>query len=117
MFLKLNDLDISKYTKGLVVEKEYKYNAQTNAAGNTVIDLINAKRTITATIIPLSTDIAAAIAQQTDNLVLSVSFLNPNTNLLEENVNCYIPSTEIEYLMILPEKKLTNEFELTFTEL
>lgn len=110
-------MDISTYTKGLVVGKEYRYSAQTNAAGNTVIDLINAKRTIEATIIPVSTDTVAAIARQTENLVLSVSFLNPNTNLLEENVSCYIPSTNIGYLMLLPEKQLTNEFTLKFIEL
>ena len=42
-YLTVNNIDLSQYTKGLVVKKKYNYNAQTNAAGNTIVDIINSK--------------------------------------------------------------------------
>lgn len=50
-YLKINDIDYSHLVKQLVVKKSVNYNAQTNAAGDTVVDYINSKRTISVTFI------------------------------------------------------------------
>mgnify|MGYP003291495799 CR=1 FL=1 len=40
-YLKIDNTDFSMYVSGLKVGKKSNYNAQTNAAGDTVIDFIN----------------------------------------------------------------------------
>lgn len=52
-YLKIDNTDFSMYVSGLKVGSKSNYNAQTNAAGNTVVDYINSKKTIAVNIIPL----------------------------------------------------------------
>jgi hypothetical protein len=116
-YFKIGDTDYSMYVNELKVNKEANYSAQTNAAGNTVVDYINAKRTIEVGIIPL--DSAAMIKLQTDidAFNVSISFRNPITGSLEENVNCIIPSNSVEYYTIQVNKVMFNAFTLKFIEL
>lgn len=115
-YFKINDNDFSAYVSGLKVSKAANYNAQTNAAGNTVIDLINSKRTIEATIIPVNQSIMIALqtALNAENIVLSI--LNPETNTLEAFA-AFIPDRETEYYTIQNNRILFKPFTLTFTEL
>ena len=46
-YFKIGTTDYSKYVNALKVDRGANYNAQTNAAGDTVVDYINHKRTIT----------------------------------------------------------------------
>ena len=73
-YFKINGKDYSMYVNKLIVDKVVNYNAQTNAAGNTVADYINRKRTIEVGIIPL--DAAAMVSLQTaiDAFNVSISF-------------------------------------------
>ena len=48
---------------------------------------------------------------------VSISFINPETNTLEENVSCIIPSNGVEYYTIRADKTMFQAFSLTFTEL
>ena len=48
---------------------------------------------------------------------VSISFRNPDTNLLEENVNCIIPTNAVDYYTIRVDRVMYNEFTLQFTEL
>lgn len=116
-YFKIGDNDFSMYVNQLTITKAANYNAQTNAAGNTVVDLINHKRTITVGIIPL--DNAAMIALQTaiDAFNVPVSFLNPLTGALEENVNCIIPANGVEYYTIQTGKTMFKAFTIDFQEL
>ena len=116
-YLKINGIDFSNYVNELEIENKSVYTAQTNAAGDTVVDYINRKRTIEVGIIPL--DSAAMVALQTalNELVVSLSFLNPVTNTLEENIQCIIPSKNVSYYTIQAGKTLFNKFSLKFTEL
>lgn len=104
------------YVNELKVSRVANYNAQTNAAGNTVVDYINHKRTIQVGIIPV--DSAAMINLQADlaNLNVSISFRNPQSGVLE-TVNCIIPENNIEYYSIQADKVLYNAFSLEFIEL
>jgi hypothetical protein len=116
-YLKINGTDFSNYVNELEIENSAVYTAQKNAAGDTVVDYINRKRAIKVGIIPL--DAAAMLALQSvmNELVVSLSFLNPITNSLEENVQCILPSNNVSYYTIQANKTLFNKFSLEFIEL
>lgn len=116
-YFKINDIDFSKYVNSLKINKANVYNAQTNAAGDTVVDYINSKRTIEVGIIPLDAEAMAELQLAIDNFNVSISFRNPKTNVLEEGVNCIIPANGVEYYTIQANKVMYNTFTLTFTEL
>ena len=116
-YFKINSVDYSNYVNELKVDKEANYNAQTNAAGNTVVDFINHKRTIEVGIIPLDSAAMVNLQKAIDAFNVSISFRNPLTGALEENVNCIIPSNGVEYYTIQANKVLFNAFSLKFIEL
>lgn len=99
-FLKINNTDFSIYVNSLKVNNNVNYNAQTNAAGNTVVDYINTKREIEVGIIPLNNSTMKDLQAAISAFNVSVSFLNPNTAELEENINCIIPNNGVEYYTI-----------------
>jgi hypothetical protein len=116
-YFKINNKDFSMYVNELRVKKANNFNSQTNAAGDTVIDYINSKREIEVGIIALDSSVMPQILEAIDGFNVSISFRNPKTNALEENVNCIIPDNEIEYYTIQADKVMYNGMSLTFTEL
>lgn len=116
-YFKIGDTDYSMYVNQLNINKEANYNAQTNAAGNTVVDYINHKRTIEVGIIPLDSAAMAALQTAIDAFSVSISFRNPQTGALEEGVSCIIPSNNVEYYTIQANKVMYNAFTLEFIEL
>ena len=116
-YFKIGDTDYSMYVNELKVTTDVNYNAQTNAVGDTVVDYINKKRTIEVGIIPLDDTVMANLQTDIDAFNVSISFRNPKTNQLEENVNCIIPSDEIEYYTIQINKVMYKAFSLSFIEL
>lgn len=116
-YFKINGVDYSMYVNELKVNKKANYNAKVNAHGDTVVDLINHKRTIEVGIIPLTDDIMKELLTAIDGFSVSISFLNPLTGVLEENVACIIPARDVEYYTIQTNKVMFNAFTLTFTEL
>ena len=115
-YLKLNNIDFSAYVNQLSVTKQANYNAQTNAAGDTVVDYINHKREITVGIIPLDDSTMEDLQAVLDGFNVTVTYLNPNTKALD-TVNCIIPESNIEYYTIQADKVLFNAFTLDFIEL
>ena len=115
-YLKINGVDYSKYVNALNVETSTVYNAQTNAAGNTVVDFINAKRTITVGIIPLNDTVMRELQTAIKGFSVSLSFRNPQTNALEE-VTCIIPESGVEYYTIQANKVMYKALTLSFIEL
>ena len=116
-YFKINGKDYSHIVNALKVVKSANYNAQTNAAGDTVVDFINHKRTIEVGIIPLSASSMAPLLADLDAFNVSISFRNPQTNALEENLNCIIPGEEIEYYTIQVNNVSYNGMTLNFIEL
>ena len=116
-YFKINGVDYSSYVSGLKVTKSHIYNSQTNAAGNTVADYINSKRVIDVNIIPVDDSALSTLLNTIDNFNVTLSFLNPTTGAIEDNVACIIPSNAIEYYTIQADKVLTKAFNLSFTEL
>lgn len=115
-YFKINGFDYSKYVSALKVNKSSVYNAQTNAAGNTVVDYINSKRVIEVSIIALDNSIMPNLLGLVDGFDVNITYLNPRSNKLEE-VNCIVPDDEIEYYTIQSGKVLYKAFNLKFTEL
>lgn len=118
MFFKIGDNDYSMYVKELVVSKTHNYNAQTNAAGDSVVDYINSKRTIGVTIIHVDDSVMPKLLADLDAFNVSISYRNPKTNVLEEGVNCICSDVEVDYYTIQEGKKVMyKETTLEFTEL
>lgn len=115
-YFKIGNKDYSSYVNELKVTKNANYNAQTNAAGNTVVDYINTKRQIEVGIIPLTdNDMAELQASLTFNV--TIAYRDPQTKALVEGVNCILPTSGIEYYTIQEGKVMYKTLTLTFTEL
>lgn len=115
-YFKIGDVDFSHLVRSLNISKEHNYNAQTNAAGNTVVDYINAKRTIQAGFIYMDDSDMAALQTAVNDFAVTVTYRDPKTNALEV-ASCIAPEIEADYYTIQADRVLYNEFELEFTEL
>lgn len=116
-YFKINDVDYSQYVNELKVKKSANYNAQTNAAGNTVVDFINSKRQIEVGIITIDEADAQALLTACAAFQVSISYRDPATGALVEGVSCIIPDTDVDYYTIRVDKVMLNDFKLKFTEL
>lgn len=116
-YFKIDGTDFSMNVNSLKIGNEANYHAQTNAAGNTVVDFINRKRTIEVGIIPLDSDAMASLLTALDSFDVYISFRNPETGVLEENVYCIAPSSNVEYYTIQVNKVMYKAFTIKFIEL
>lgn len=116
-YFKIDNTDFSMYVNELKIKTSANYNIQTNAHGDSVVDYINKKRTIEVGIIPLHKESMISLKQAIDNFSVSISFLNPLTGTIENNVSCIIPQDEIEYYTIWADDTMYKAFKLQFIEL
>lgn len=108
--------DFSNYVNELSIEKEANYNAQVNAAGNTIVDLINYKRVINVGIIPLDDAVMKSLLEKLNMFNVNILIRNPETGQ-NEHINCIIPSSNIEYYTIQANKVSYKALKLKFIEL
>lgn len=116
-YFKIGGNDYSAYTSELIITDSMTYRAQTNAAGNTVVDNMNAKREIEVGIIPLDQSVMKNLLNDVHQFEVMLSFRNPRTNEIEENVKCIIPTHTVEYYTIRANNVSYKAFKLTFIEL
>lgn len=116
-YFKIGDADYSHIVSGLKVSKKTQYTSQTNAAGNTVVDLISKKRTIEVEVVSLVEADAQALLNAVEEFNVSISYREPTTGALEEGVNCIISSNDIEYYTIQTKNVRLKKFKLKFSEL
>lgn len=118
-YLTINGVDFSKYVSGIKVQKQTKFNQQTNAAGNTVIDFINCKYVVEVAFTPIigETEINNFnMAFTSDNgLVVSLGFYNPFTTSIS-TISASNGNKTLEWYN-LSSKQITKPFTLTFTQL
>ena len=116
-YFKINGNDYSMYVNQLKVDKQATYKSATNAAGNTIVKYITTKRTFSVGIIPL--DDAAMKNLQTDisKFEVTVSYRDPATGALEENIKCIIPINEVEYYTIQVNNVKFKAFTIIISEL
>ena len=116
-YFKIGGVDFSHCVSGLKITRSNNYNAQTNAAGDTVVDYINRKRGFEVGIIALNDSDMQNLMDAIDNFNVSISYRDPQTGALVEGVNCIIPDTDIEYYTIQANKVSFKACTLKFTEL
>ena len=116
-YFKINGHDYSIYVNKLKVAKEHNYKGMTNAAGNTIVKYVTTKRIIEVGIIPLTTDVMQSLQADIKQFKVAISYLEPETNTLVENVSCIIPQSSVDYYTIQADNVKFNAFTLTFTEL
>ena len=116
-YFKINDIDFSMYVNALKVNSNVNYTAQTNAAGDSIVDYVNKKRVLEVGIIPLTSEAMANLQAALDGFNVSISFRNPLTNELEEGLNCIIPSSSVEYQTIRADKVMYKAFTFQVIEL
>lgn len=116
IYFQINGIDFSMYVNELDVSRKNNYSAQTNAEGNTIVDYINAKYSISVGIIPLDSAAMIALQEQIDNFNVSIRFLEPKSGELVE-LNCIIPDNQVRYYTIQDNKVLYNAFKIKFVEL
>jgi hypothetical protein len=115
-YFKIGENDYSAYCNALKVNSKVAYSAQTNAAGNSVVDYINTKHTVEVGIIPLND--AAMLNLQNDiaQFQVDITYRNPATNDIK-TIKCIIPDNGVEYYTIQTGKVMYKAFKLTFNEL
>lgn len=116
-YFKINNTDYSQYVNKLMIGKEHNYKSLTTAAGNTKVKYINSKRVIEVGIIPLDDTAMMQLLSDVDKFQVSISYLNPETNEIIENLDCIIPNHLIEYYTIQINNVMYKAFSLQIKEL
>lgn len=116
-YFKIGENDYSAYVNALKIKSATTYRAQTNAAGDTVVDNAKSKRTVEVGIIPLNDTVMKNLVSDIAGFQVNLSFRDPATNELAENILCIIPNSEIEYYTIQANKVSYKGLNLIFTEL
>jgi hypothetical protein len=117
MFFKINNNDYSMYVNKLSIGKVHNYKSMTTAAGNTIVKYVNSKRTIEVGIIPLDDTAMKNILADINEFQVSISFRNPETNEITENLACIIPNNLVEYYTIQVGNVKYKAFSLQIKEL
>lgn len=117
-FLKVNGVDISSLASGLKVGYEtlVSDNSGRNAAGNTVIDVINKKIKLYVNIRHTIQDEMKMFLDAINSYVVTVEFLDPKTKQLK-TITAYTGTPEPEYYTIQNGFVVYKPINLNFIEL
>lgn len=115
-YFKINGNDYSMYVNKLKVAKEHIYKGMTNAAGNLLVKYVNTKRIIEVGIIPLDDATMKLLQTDINKFQVNISYLDPATGELAENVACIIPHNSVEYYTVRAGNTSFKAFSLEFKE-
>ena len=117
-YLEIDGIDFSHIVSGLKVgfETLVSDNSGRNAAGDTVIDVINKKVKIYVTLRHTTQEEMETFLEALEPYVVEVGFLNPKTNDLEF-VEAYSGTPEPEYYTIQSHTIIYKPMSLNFVEL
>ena len=99
-FFKINGNDYSMYVNKLIVGTEHFYEQKTSALGADRITHKYKRKTLEVGIIPLDDATMTKLLTDIDKFQVSISYRDPQTNLLVENMSCIIPNNLVEYYTI-----------------
>lgn len=116
MFFKINDHDYSMYVNRLQVGTEHFYNLKSSANGADRVSHKYKRRVLSVGIIPLDDAAMANLLSDVDRFRVSVSFRDPSTNMLVENMTCIIPTNLVEYYTIQAGNVSYKAFTLQLNE-
>ena len=118
IYFKINNTDFSHLVSSLKVGYEtlVSDNSGRNAAGNTVIDIINRKIKVYVEFRPMLDNHMKSLLTAIKDYVVNVSYLDPKTQALK-TIQCYTGTPEPEYFTIQNNRKLFKQMNLNFIEL
>lgn len=116
-YFAINGTDYSKYVNRLVVAKEHFYKGATSPKGVGKVKYQYSKRTIEVGIIPLDAVVMAKLLNEIDNFEVSISYRDPKTNIMIENLPCIIPNNLVEYYTIQGNNVKYRAFSIQIKEL
>lgn len=116
-FFAINGHNYSMCVNKLMIGKEHNYKSMTTASGNTLVKYVNSKRTIEVGIIPLDDIAMMNLLADVDQFQVSISYRDPETNTLVENLKCIIPNRIVEYHTIQVGNVKYKAFSLQIKEL
>lgn len=116
-YFKINGHDYSKYVNELDVNTQHIYNGGTKTNGQDWAVLKYTRRVLTVGIIPLDEDIMAQLLADLALFSVNVSFRDPKTNALAENVKCIIPTYTTSYYNLAGQGKMYKGFMITVKQL
>lgn len=118
MYFKINGVDFSNLVSGLKVGYETLVSDSSgrNAAGDTVIDVINRKRKVYVTLRHTTKDEMISFLMAIKDYVVNISFLDPEFNVLT-TITTYTGTPEPEYYTIQPTMTIYKPMSLNFIEL
>jgi hypothetical protein len=116
MILSINGTDVSHLVAGLKVGYETLVSEDSgrNAAGDTVIDVINRKIKLYVSFRPMFTSDMVELLGSISDYVVNASFLDPKTNTIK-TITCYTGTPEPEYYSV--SMQIYKAFDLNFIEL
>jgi hypothetical protein len=117
-YLKINDTDFSGLISGLKIGYETLVSdgSGRNAAGNTVLDIINSKIKLYVTLRHTTDEEMNSFLAAIESNEVEVSFLNPKTNTLT-TISAYTGTPEPEYYIIQANRIIYKPLSLNFIEL
>ena len=117
-YLKINDIDFSSLVSGLKIGYETLVSDKSgrNAAGNTVIDIINKKVKVYVTLRHTTNEEMNRFLAAIEDYVVNVTFLNPKTKA-PTTVSAYTGTPEPEYYTIQANNIIYKPLSLNFIEL
>lgn len=118
MYFKINNVDFSYIVSGLKVGYEtlVSDNSGRNAAGDTVLDVINKKLKVYVTLRHTTDTEMKSFLSAVSDYVVNCTFRNPETNTLT-TINAYIGTPEPEYYTIQSNRVIYKPMSLNFVEL
>ena len=118
MYFKINNKDFSDLISGLKVGYEtlVSDNSGRNAAGDTVIDVINKKTKLYITLRHTTDAEMQAFLDAIGDYVVKATFRNPKTKSLQD-ITAYTSTPEPEYYTIQPTMTIYKPMSINFVEL
>lgn len=99
-YFKINNVDFSLYVNDIKIATNHTYKEMQTASGNTLVKYVNSKRVLSVGIIPLDCASAKTLLTEINKFNVTISFLNPQTNTLENNIKCIIPQNTVDFYTI-----------------
>ena len=116
MFFEINNIDFSHLVSSLKVGYETLVSDNTNAAGDTVIDIINKKIKLSVGIRHTTDEEMESFLAATNDYVVNVGFRDPKTQSII-TINTHIDTPEPDYYTIQPTRIIYKPMSLNFTQL
>lgn len=118
-YFKIGDTDFSNLVSGMRCGFEVllSENSGRNASGNIVVDIVNRKDKIYLTTKYLTEDEMFSFLSAISSFVVKISYYNPRTKTIKNDVECYIGTPEPEFYTLQDNKVIYKPLQLNFIEL